>query len=51
MKTETVSGTPGSFRICCGNCLNNDDGICDKLGYVVEEDDSPHCSAEWELKE
>jgi len=30
--------------IKCGTCEHYDDGICDKLGYVVEPDDSP---ADW----
>jgi len=51
MKDAVDSAALERFRITCGNCINNDDGICDRLGYVVDEDDDPHCSAEWELKE
>lgn len=51
MQTEKDSGIVGSFEITCGNCINNDNGICDRLGYIVDEDDDPHCDAEWELKE
>ena len=28
----------------CGNCVNNDDGLCDFIGILVGDDDSPHCS-------
>lgn len=24
----------------CGTCINNDDGLCDKTGYLVEDDDT-----------
>lgn len=51
MTTGQASGIVGSFEITCGNCANNDDGLCDKIGYLVDDDDKPHCSAEWELKE
>lgn len=51
MKDAVDSAALERFRITCGNCINNDDGICDRLGYIVDEDDDPHCSAEWELKE
>lgn len=51
MKDAVDSAALERFRITCGNCINNDDGICDRLGYVVDEDDDPHCDAEWELKE
>jgi len=51
MKTEAASGALGRIEITCGNCAWNDNGICDKLGYVVEDDDKPVCGAEWERKE
>jgi hypothetical protein len=27
----------------CGNCAYNDSGLCDKLGYFVEDDDDCMC--------
>ena len=37
------------IEITCGNCKNNDDGFCDALGCLVEDDDKPHCMAMWEF--
>lgn len=36
----------------CGNCANNEDGFCDFIGVLVEDDDIPHCKNEkgWEDK-
>jgi len=51
MTTGQASAIVENFKITCGNCANNDDGLCDKIGYLVDDDDKPHCSAEWELKE
>lgn len=51
MKGAEDSGVLGKYKLTCGTCANNDDGLCDKLGYIVEDDDSPHCNAEWEIKE
>ena len=31
-------------RFVCGNCVNNDDGLCDYIGIFVEDDDKPHCT-------
>lgn len=25
----------------CGNCVYNDDGLCDLLGYIIKDDDRP----------
>lgn len=47
-RTGKVSGQPEQIKLTCGNCINNDNGLCDKLGYLVGDDDSPHCRAEWE---
>lgn len=37
--------------LTCGTCIHNDDGLCDKLGILVEDDDHPRCRAEWENKD
>ena len=36
----------------CGNCVNNDDGFCDFIGILVDDEDEPHCSygKGWECK-
>lgn len=38
--------------MCCGNCGNNDDGLCDYLGCIVVDDDNPEdfCGAEGWVK-
>ena len=36
------------IEITCGTCIWNDDGLCDKLGYLVNEDSKPKCKGEWE---
>ena len=48
MTTGQASGTVESFEITCGDCKNNDDGICDRYGWLVEDDDKPHCKGGWE---
>ena len=50
MKTGRDLDQPGRIEITCGSCKNNDDGICDKLGYLLEDDDKPHCMGDWEAK-
>lgn len=42
-----------TIDVCCGTCINNDDGFCDFLGRPVEDDDKPHCknSSGWEMSE
>ena len=39
------------IEISCDSCIWNDDGLCDKLGYIVSQGDEPHCKGEWEPKE
>ena len=51
MKTEKDSGVPERIELTCGTCSNNDDGICDILGKLVDDDDKPHCSGGWERRE
>lgn len=51
MQTGKDSGIVGNFNITCGSCASNDNGLCDRLGYLVDDDDKPHCFAEWELRE
>ena len=48
MKDAEASAALGRIEIVCGNCKNNDDGICDKCGWLVEDDDKPHCKGGWE---
>ena len=45
---ETKTGAVLEVRITCGNCKNNDDGICDRYGWLVEDDDKPYCKGGWE---
>ena len=30
-------------RKICGNCFNNEDGLCDMLGLFVDDDNEPIC--------
>jgi len=32
-----------NIKETCGNCSYNDSGLCDKLGYFVEDDDDCFC--------
>lgn len=41
----------GTIKIECGTCANNDDGFCDKLGVIVEDEDKPVKSSCWENKQ
>lgn len=38
------------MEITCGNCVNNECGLCDLLGYFVEDDDKPWCKNKYEGK-
>lgn len=38
------------MEITCGNCVNNECGLCDLLGYFVEDDDKPWCRNKYEGK-
>lgn len=42
-----------TYTFICGTCSNNDDGLCDVLGILVEDDDAPHCffGKDWESKD
>ena len=33
----------------CGNCVYNDDGLCDLLGRIINDDDEPKdiCGEKW----
>lgn len=37
------------IELTCGNCLWNDDLLCDKKGIIIRDDDKA-CD-QWELKE
>ena len=39
-------------KFVCGNCIYNEDGLCDMLGWFVEDDDAPHCAhgKNWESR-
>lgn len=37
------------IEVVCGTCSNNDDGLCDRFGIFVEDDDLPDCGS-WESK-
>lgn len=39
-----------TMEIVCGNCVNNECGLCDLLGYFVEDDDKPWCKNKYEGK-
>ena len=34
----------------CATCINNDDGLCDRLGKLVEPDDAKCRGTLWEGK-
>ena len=38
------------IKIECGSCACNDDGFCDKLGTLVDDDDKPVKGDCWEGK-
>ena len=38
------------MEITCGNCVNNECGLCDLLGYFVEDDDKPWCKNKYKGK-
>lgn len=41
------------INVCCGTCINNEDGFCDFMGVYVEDTDKPHCERAkgWEVTE
>ena len=42
MKTEVDSD-----QRTCGKCANNEDGLCDYLGRLVDDDDDPGQVCNW----